>query len=809
MRLLAAALFAACFVAAAPAAAQSAPDAPAPAERPTVGLVLSGGSAKGLAHIGVLKVLEAEGVPVDVVAGTSMGALIGGLYAMGYSAADLERIAHTLPLGTLFADGGTRAAQRLEERRMPDGTLIRLPIAGRRVRLPSGLVAGQEVMLALSRLTWPVHGEDDLRRLPRPFVTNAVDLTSGQLVQITDGSLAEAMRASMSLPTVFFPVERDGRALIDGGLVRNIPTVEARALGADLLLGIDVSGDVVGGQVVIPADGDGDVSFLGVLVNATSLARRASVLDLRDDLDLLIEPDLDGLGSTSFDAVAEWIARGEAAARARLPEIRALVAQAGGPVHQRPPAPRIEPVWVTRVELVGVDADRPEARLARARLGLRLPAALTPDDAEAAVARVYGTGLFDRVSYRVRPSAEGAALEVRAEPLSVPDRLAAGLRYDDFYGAALVASLRLRNRLRFGDTAALTLRLGDQAQLGASYFSRLGLTTPLTAGAEASLTSAPFDTYLDDDPEPGTEPIALRQRTAQASVLGGVALSNAAIAGVRLRTEFTRGTVARVPFSYAEEFTLPDPGTGEAFALDLEGAHLDDRAAAAGLFLDVDTRDRVVFPTRGVLLSTEAEAGYNRARSGSLAERFAAFYEAAGAPPEVAAALAAEQIPDARGPFHRLRVDAEAFLPIARRASVFGRVVALRSDGDALPASAVAYVGGSQTPVVFANTFLPLLGLRPQERSGSRAWLAVMGFQTRVGARLIARALVNAGDAWAAPDPDADSDASPSGISLARAAVGVGGELGLATPVGPVVVSAGTATDRLRPRLSFSVGYTF
>ena len=326
-------LAAAALLAAAPLRGQQAvpPDsAPTPlsadARALRVGVVLSGGSAKGLSHIGVLRELEQAGVPVDVITGTSMGALIGSLYAIGYSAGGLEHIATTLDWPYYFQDAPQRELVGMDRRIMGPRTLISFPISDGRISLPSGVVAGQRVSDLLARLTWPVQTERDFRRFPIPFAAVATDLATRDAVVMDSGSLAEDLRASMSLPGLFTPVEVNGRLLTDGGIVRNLPAQEARAMGADVLICSDVSSTLAAAADL--------QSLVDVLLQTITFQIYASTMEQRKLCDVYIRPDVEGMEGLTFDRAAEWMERGAAATRAVLPALREAGVRARVP---RPP----------------------------------------------------------------------------------------------------------------------------------------------------------------------------------------------------------------------------------------------------------------------------------------------------------------------------------------------------------------------------------------------------------------------------------------------------------------------------------------
>ena len=205
-------------------------------ERPRIGLVLSGGGARGAAHIGVLKVLEELRVPIDVVTGTSMGAVIGGLYAYGYSPAMLDKKLVTTDWGDLFQDNPLRAQRSIRRKQDDYNYLIKLEAGFKNgaVKLPTGLIQGQKLDLMLRSLM--PDAPDNFEKLAMPCRALAEDSESGEAVAMGHGDIVSAMRASMSIPGIFAPVERDGRLLVDGGFANNLPVRLARKMGADILI---------------------------------------------------------------------------------------------------------------------------------------------------------------------------------------------------------------------------------------------------------------------------------------------------------------------------------------------------------------------------------------------------------------------------------------------------------------------------------------------------------------------------------------------------------------------------------------------
>src|SRR2546430_2224305 len=305
--------------------AQSAADQPGAAQlsahRPRVGLVLSGGGARGAAHIGVLKILEQMRVPIDAIAGTSMGAVVGGLYASGLSARDIEKIMTSINWQDAFRDRPPREDLTLRRKQEDESFLVKFPLGVRagHILLPKGLVQGQGLTQMLRRLTLPVARMSDFDRLPTPFRAVATDLESGDAVVMGSGDLTSAMRASLSAPGVFAPVEREGRLLVDGGIADNIPVDIARAMGVDVVIVVDVGFPLLPRRQLSSAPVISS-QMLAILIRRNAQAQLATLTPQ----DILIQPALGDASSFDFGIVARVIAMGEAAARGKAGQLAAL-----------------------------------------------------------------------------------------------------------------------------------------------------------------------------------------------------------------------------------------------------------------------------------------------------------------------------------------------------------------------------------------------------------------------------------------------------------------------------------------------------
>ena len=286
-------------------------------KRPKIGLVLSGGGAKGFAHIGVLKVLEEAGIQIDYIGGTSMGAVIGGLYASGYTATQIDSIFQKTNFDELINDYIPRASKNFYEKRNDELYAFVLPFNKFRVGIPEALSKGMYNFNLLTRLTRNVKDVKDFNQLPIPFLCIATDIESGEQVLLNKGNLAQAMLASSAFPSLFSPVEIDGKLLIDGGVVNNYPVDEVLKLGADIIIGVDVQ------------DGLKDRTLLR---DATKILVQISNLNMIDRMrenvkktTFYIKPDIKEYGVISFDKGREIITKGEEATFAIYEKLKKLV----------------------------------------------------------------------------------------------------------------------------------------------------------------------------------------------------------------------------------------------------------------------------------------------------------------------------------------------------------------------------------------------------------------------------------------------------------------------------------------------------
>lgn len=283
-------------------------------------LVLGGGGARGAAHIGVIKVIERERIPIDCVAGTSMGGIVGALYASGYTAAEIQGILDSIDWSRTLRDQPPRALAPMTRKRDEMQYLLVGEIGlGKdgKLRMPTGAVQGQQLELLLRRLFLPVSGVESFDALPIPFRTIATDIGTGEGVVFESGDLALAARATMSVPGVFAPVDYEQRLLVDGGVVENVPLSLARDMGATRMIAVDVGAGLLPREKLTSS-----LAITLQTLSALMVRRTQEQLAALGEHDILIKPDLGDIGSASFDRAMESVPMGQAAAEAALDRLR-------------------------------------------------------------------------------------------------------------------------------------------------------------------------------------------------------------------------------------------------------------------------------------------------------------------------------------------------------------------------------------------------------------------------------------------------------------------------------------------------------
>ncbi|MCP3962591.1 MAG: hypothetical protein GY719_32525 [bacterium] len=477
---------------------QVAPAAGAQGERrPRIGLALSGGGARGCAHVGVLKVLEEMRIPVDYVAGTSMGAIVGGLYASGLSAAEIEQILSTMDWAALGEDQQPRRDRAYRRKEDDQRYVMNLEIGLDGFVLPRGLRSGQRFTFELRRHTWPVVQISDFSELPIPFKAVAVDLETGERVPLDRGSLATAMRASMSIPGVFTPVELDGRLLVDGGIVANLPIDVVREMGADFVIAVNIGDQLVGREEL--------GSMLAVTEQAMTISSAQSVAALLPTADLVLTPEVAGRGSLDFTDVAGIIGEGEKEARRRSDLLADLTLDAEPYAryleHKRLPA--APPRLVSRVDFRGLE--RVDHRIVRRAMRTRPGEPLDLEVLRRDLGRIHGLGDFELVDFEVVPGTADLVVvvvvrEKRGGPFFLRSALNLDLDEDQNTSASFLLNLTAIRLNALGLEWRTDAKVGSQQRLESELYQPLDLDGRWFVAARVAQRRDLFTVFAEDRP---------------------------------------------------------------------------------------------------------------------------------------------------------------------------------------------------------------------------------------------------------------------------------------------------------------------
>lgn len=471
------------------------------AERPRIGLVLGGGGARGAAHIGVLKELERHRIPIDAIAGTSMGAVVGGLYASGKSPAELEAIVASLDWVDALSDEPPR--RDLSFRRKQDDAKypinLELGLRDGELLLPMGVVQGQKLDLILRDLTIDVSHVSDFDDLPVPFRAIATDIEKGEAHIMDQGDLAQAIRASMSVPGIFAPTNLDGRLLVDGGVMANLPIDVMREMNVDIIIAVDVEFPLYSAEEL-------DSAFAISEQMLTVLMRRETLrqIELLEEQDILIRPELGIFASSDFAMIMETVEPGERAARAvsnQLHEIALGEQQYAEHIAQRA---TVHPV-VGTLAFVRVEHDgQPASAALESRLDVKVGDPIDTDSLAEDAERLYGLNLYEQVSYRLveEDGATGVEFQARSKGWG-PDVLQFAVSLEnDFEGStAFNVGTRL-TKSEFNSLGAewrTDVRLGTDPVLFSEFYQPLNAASRLFVAPRIDLRQSNLNAFVADD----------------------------------------------------------------------------------------------------------------------------------------------------------------------------------------------------------------------------------------------------------------------------------------------------------------------
>lgn len=454
-----------------------------------VGLVLSGGGAKGYAHVGVLKVLEEAGVQIDYIAGTSMGAVIGGLYASGYNADQLDSILKAHDFSDLTKDEVPRRAYSIYQKTNKGKYAISLPLNKWKISLPKSISKGQNLFNLFSQLTEHVHQVDDFSKLPIPFLCIGTNLETGQEIILDQGFLPEAMRASSSFPSVYSPVEIDGKVIVDGGLVNNYPIEILKTKDVDYVIGVNVQGKLRSSEQLASAP--------DILMQIAGYQMYKGIDEKAKITDLYIKPEVSKYNDFSFDDANEIIQAGEVAASKHLKEIKNIANRQREYNNSDLDVDIIKTkkeISIEEVEIKG-NINYKENYLLD-KLNINVGETVSHEKFIRGIEALSATGNFENIQYKFIALDVGTKVEIKLIENEVSTFVKFGAHYDDLYKTGILVNLTMKHPIFKNDFLSADFIIGDNLRYNLDYFMDNG--SNLSYGIHAYYNTFDINLLMDE-----------------------------------------------------------------------------------------------------------------------------------------------------------------------------------------------------------------------------------------------------------------------------------------------------------------------
>lgn len=440
----------------------------AQSQRPKIGLTLSGGAAKGLAHIGILKAIDSAGLKIDYVTGTSMGSILGGLYAVGYSADSLEKICRNLDWNLILSNQSSLRSLFMEEKEEYSKYDIELPWVNHRLKLTIGLLEAQELWLKFSELFFPVYNIKDFSQFNMGFRCIGTDVGNGEAVVMKEGEIISAIRASMAIPSVFTAVDFNGRKLVDGGISRNFPAKDVKEMGSDFIIGSNVAGGL------LPSE---KVRNIFQLLLQIAFFREAE--DAKNEVplcDIYIPINLQSFSMGSFNETDKILQIGIDAGRKMYPQFKHLAdslnAIYGNPGDPKKRLPAVNSVTISSYEVNALKNTTTNFFINTTNL--KTGRSYTAKELSNMVRQAFGTRYYSRIVYSLQPQEDGTCkiiFQAHENPLTF---LKASLHYNGFSGIGIIGNLTTRNLLISNSRSMASVNIGESLRAKAEHLQYIG-----------------------------------------------------------------------------------------------------------------------------------------------------------------------------------------------------------------------------------------------------------------------------------------------------------------------------------------------
>jgi len=438
-------------------------------ERPKIGLVLSGGGAKGFAHIGVLKVIEEAGVKIDYIGGTSMGAVVGGLYAAGYNAKQLDSIFLETDFDELLNDYIPRYTKNFYERNNDEKYALVLPFNDYKIGIPEALSKGLYNFNLLSKITRNVRHVRDFNNLPIPFLCIGSDIETGKQVIMNHGNLARAMIASSAFPSLFSPVEYDNKLLVDGGVINNYPIDEIRKRGADIIIGVDVQNDLLDRNSLNDAT--------KILVQITNLHSIEKMKENVMKTDIYIRPNITDFGIMSFDEGEKIVGKGEEAAFSVFEKLQKIADNQSFKYTKPKLINQVDSLQIVNIRCNELKNFTKE--YIYGQLHFKPGTKISYGQLQSGVDNLNATQNFSAINYWFEPNGDKDDLILSLKENPTTTYLKFALHYDNVYKSSVLVNMTHKKTFFKNDVASLDIALGDNFRYNFDYYVENGYNISL------------------------------------------------------------------------------------------------------------------------------------------------------------------------------------------------------------------------------------------------------------------------------------------------------------------------------------------
>lgn len=548
--------------------------------RPKIGLTLSGGGAKGLAHIGILKAIDSAGLKIDYITGTSMGAIIGSLYAAGYSGDRIESIARKIDWDILLSNQLSLRSLSMEEKDEYGKYAVELPYINHHLRLPGGFLEGQELSFKFAELFYPVYKIKDFNNFPIPFKCIATDISTGQAVVLDKGDIITAIRASMAIPSVFTAVEYKGYKLVDGGLVRNFPVKDVKEMGANLVIGSSVTAGLSPKEKLSSA--------IDILLQ---LAFFKEDEDYKKEIplcDIYVVHPVQEYSMGSFNSAKKLIDIGLEEGRKLYPVLKHLAdslnKKYGVMDFKADRLPVSDSILISRYEITGLDKTTKEFFLHA--MGIQLNKSYSEAGISKLVRRVYGTRYYSSINYSLEPQPDHSSKIVFVVKENPSTYAKLGLHYNEFSGISVITNLTTRDLFFRYSRSAATFSIGENTRLKGEHLQYFGLRKNIAVIPKFQLENFKTNTYTDF-----VKNGQYRQLYYTGEIKGQYSGNRNLTSGIGTRYE-------RINFKPIILTDLKAKGKNDFFT--------------SFIYFDANTLDKRTYPTRGFKINAEFGFVYNQ-----------------------------------------------------------------------------------------------------------------------------------------------------------------------------------------------------